>query len=166
MQGLPGPQGAQGPPGIGLESLDLTVIRATSWKHEDVVDTATALRMLDDISVTLTRSLDPSIVRAPGSVVQVWFEAIGTGAPPQSVVAFDGKLSVSARIVRWVSAHQPNDVLRILARSPGRVLVRVHCSYLLDLNTRPVSSTPELVLQTGFPPMPGGVFESWFFVRG
>ncbi len=166
VQGIPGPQGAEGPPGVGLESLDLTVIRGTSWTHEDVVDVATALRLLDDISVTLTRSLEPSVVSAPGSVVQVWFEAIGTGAPPQAIVALDGKLAVSARIVRWVSAHQPNDVLKIMTRSFGRVLVRVHCSYLLDLNKRPVSSTPELVLRAGFPAMPGGVFESWFFVKG
>lgn len=166
MPGIPGPQGAEGPPGVGLESLDLTVIRGTSWKHEDVVDVATALKMLDDISVTLTRSLDPSVVSAPGSVVQVWFESIGTGAPPQPIIAFDGKLAVSARVVRWVSAHQPNDVVKTLGRSVGRILVRVHCSYLLDANKRPVSSTPDLVLRAGFPAMPGGVFESWFFVRG
>ena len=142
------------------------MIRATSWKHDDVVDAATALALLDDISITLTRSLDTSSLPNEPRMMQVWYERIEPRQSPAAVVSLDGTVKVSARIVRWGSNHQPNDVLKILSAPLGRILVRVHCSYLLDQKKKPISSTPEVVLQAGFPAMPGGIFESWFFVKG
>jgi Collagen triple helix repeat (20 copies) len=164
--GPPGPAGTAGPPGPGLESLDLTVIRATSWRHDDTLSLDAALAMLDDVSCTLTRSLDATIQRAQPMVVQVWYEKLDQPNPPQPLFALSGQMAISARIVRWKSAHNPNDLIKLMSRAFGRLLVRVHCSYLLDQNQRPVSSTPEFILQTGFPGMPGGTFESWVFVKG
>lgn len=174
-QGIPGPPGAtgpagatgaQGPPGPGLESLDLTVIRATSWKHDDTLTIDQALALLDDVSCTLTRSLDTTIQRTQPAVVQVWYERFDSTNVPQPIFTFNGQMAISARIVRWKSSHAPNDIIKLMSRAFGRLLVRVHCSYLLDQNQRPISSTPEFILQTGFPGMPGGTFESWVFVKG
>jgi len=100
------------------------------------------------------------------AVIQVWYERFDSTNVPQPIFTFNGAMATSARIVRWKSQHSPNDIIKLMSRAFGRVLVRVHCSYLLDLNKRPVSSTPEFILQTGFPGMPGGTFESWFFVKG
>ena len=164
--GAVGPQGAQGPPGPGLESLDLTVIRATSWKHDDTVPADVALQMLDDISVTFNRSMETSIVKAQPPVVHVWYERFDANNTPQQLIVLQGKLVYSARIIRWSSLHAASDMMRIMKGAMGRYLIRVHCSYLLDLNKKPISSTPEFITSTGFPPWPGGVFESWFFAKG
>lgn len=125
-----------------------------------------ALALLDDISVTFTRSLEASIPQTQSAVVQVWYERFDGTNVPQPIFTLNGQMAISPRIVRWKSSVAPNDIIKIMQRAFGRVLVRVHCNYLLDLNKRPVSSTSELILQTGFPGMPGGTFESWFFVKG
>jgi hypothetical protein len=116
--------------------------------------------------VTINRSLSAAVVKAAPVVTQVWFEPLGGTQPPRPLLAIDGTMKYAAQTIGWTTRHQPPELIKLLAGGLGRILVRVHCWYLLDQKGKPVSSSPEIIISSGLPPMPGGVFESWFWVKG
>jgi hypothetical protein len=131
-----------------------------------VVSVDQAFELLSDIRITINRSLSALVQKAKPFVTQVWYEPIGSTQPPQPVIALDGAMKYSPQTVGWTTRHTPEDLRKMFAQGAGRVLIRVHCWYLLDQKGKPVSSSPELIIASGLPPMPGGVFESWFWVKG
>jgi len=177
-QGPPGPQGpagaagadgapgTQGPPGVGLDTLDLTIIRAITWKHDAVVSPAAAVDQLSGIQITISRSLSDAVQKANSAVIQIWYEPLGPTQPPWPIVTLDGVMRYSPQTIGWSLQNQRDDLLKLFAQHLGRILIRVHCWYLLDQKGKPVSSSPEVIISSGLPPMPGGVFESWFWVKG
>ena len=121
---------------------------------------------MKDIRITITRSLSPAVQKNTPVVIQVWYEPLGGTHPPQPIIALDGTMKYSPQTIGWTTRHTADDFVKIFANGLGRILIRVHCWYLLDLKGKPVSSSPELIIASGLPPLPGGVFESWFWVKG
>jgi hypothetical protein len=128
---------------------------------------ATSL-LLNGLQVTLSRSLDaPQQDKLP-SVFEVWFQADPTSnqtAPqnPLPILSFFGPLKVTPQTITWTPFMNEN-VLKATLR-PGRLLVRVHCSALIDNKQRQFSNTLSVILGVNGLVLPGGVFESWFFMR-
>jgi len=124
------------------------------------------MAQLSDIRVTFNRSLSAEVQQTQSRVLQVWYEPLRE-ALPMPIMTIDGDLKYSAQSIAWSSRHVAAVLIRQIARTVlARILVRVHCAYLLDQKGRPVSSSPEVIVPTGLPPMPGGVFESWFWIQG
>lgn len=122
--------------------------------------------MLDDIHLTLTRSLDVSVQRAQPHVTNIWYETHDPAIAPQPLFPLIGGMKYTAQTVMWVSQHNPNDLVRIFSRHMGRILIRFNCNFLLDQKGRAISSCTDVIVPTGSPPMPGGIFESWFWIKG
>lgn len=183
-QGPPGPQGppgdagprgqrgAQGPPGAGLD-LDLGFISEVNWKHDDVLTPDQAAGLLGKLSIQLSRPLHPNQLQTPPQVVQVWLE-VGIGIP-SSQPALPGLLVIRGTVkpgqqdLLWSHAVTPAttgaNLLPGLLKVGGRLLIRIHCGLLLDPDSRPFSATLQAIHGFKAPLLPGGVFESWFFVR-
>jgi hypothetical protein len=167
IDGAPGAPGPQGPAGAGLDTLDLTVIRSITWTHDQVLPLPEGIKQLDDIRINLSRSLDATIVDTASHVVQVWYESLSESGPPQSLVAIVGTVKYTPQTVGWSTTNTPADIRKLASsNSLGRVLIRFHCWHLRDKKGTPISSSPDVIAPTGIPPMPGGVFESWYWIRG
>lgn len=150
-RGAAGIAGPPGSPGAGLDTLDLTVIRAITWKHDDVVGVQAAIASLDDIHMTLNRSLDYAIQRAQPHVVSLWYEAHDSSIASRSVLALIGAMKYSAQTVMWVSQHGVNDLIRAFSRHLGRVLIRFNCNGLRDQKGRASSACTDVIAPTGSP---------------
>ena len=125
------------------------------------------LLLLDSLEFTLSTPLaDASLQTNGGEPVQVWFEADRAGQRALSpVLSIPGKISLSDRLVRW-SAGVPAGTLREAFGTGGRVLFRLHCGAIMDSDQRPYSNSLEQLIGSKGPRLPGGVLESWVFVRG
>jgi hypothetical protein len=122
------------------------------------------------LGIDLGSPLNDGVLRLQPQVFQVWFEAQGkpqTGGPgtvPQAIVALNGSLTYAPRHIDWTSTDLPTALQSVLAPG-GRVLIRIHCSNLFDVQNLMFSaSTDVLALGAPTPHLPGGVFESWLFV--
>jgi hypothetical protein len=142
------------------------VIRGITWKHDAVVSVSEAIALLDDLRVTLNRSMDAATQQSQPHVVNVWFESHDPDQPPPPMIAIIGVMKYSAQTAGWVTGHNADELTRTLSRRLGRVLIRFNCNYLFDLKGRAISSSTDVIRRTGSPPLPGGVFESWFWVKG
>jgi len=130
------------------------------------VSVSEAITLLDDIHVTLNRSMDAATQQSQPHVVNVWFESHDPGQLPQPMIAIIGVMKYSPQTAAWVTRHTVDELTRILSRRLGRILIRFNCNYLFDLKGRAISASTDVIHRTGSPPLPGGVFESWFWVRG
>ena len=137
------------------------------------IPAAQAAALLRSLKCTLSRSLHAEVQQAQPQVVQVWFEPspkpvpgnAGQTGPPANVRALDGRAQVSPQILSWASSHAPNLLLEAL-REGGRVLIRVHCGLLYDARRRPFSAALDAIVTLESLRLPGGVMETWFFVKG
>jgi hypothetical protein len=121
------------------------------------------------LKINLSRSLHAEVQDQVPQVMQVWFEPSsrpgqgGLGAPlPLQVL--EGRIQLTPQTLTWTSAHAANALAETF-RGGGRVLIRLHCGFLYDANRRPFSAAPEAVLTLDSLRLPGGVLETWFFVR-
>jgi hypothetical protein len=109
-------------------------------------------------------------VATPPQVVQVWFEPPPEPpAPPSNaslpppILTFDGKIQLTPQTLTWATALTPVALRQTIGRG-GRVLIRIHAGTLYDAQKKAFSATLDQILGTTSLRLPGGVFESWFFV--
>jgi len=173
-QGPPGPQGEQGPvgpPGPGLDQ-DWPIINRVSWPHRETMGPDQAISLLQGLKCNLSRSLHPEIQNAPPEVVQVWFEPLpdraattGQAGPPLPILTLAGSLQVTPQTLSWTALHSAGLLMESLSRG-GRVHIRVHCGHIYDAKRRPFSAALDAILELDSLRLPGGVLESWFFIKG
>jgi hypothetical protein len=77
----------------------------------------------------------------------------------------DGRAQVTPQTLTWASSHVANVLLEAF-REGGRVLVRIHCGLLYDTKRRPFSAALDAVVTLESVRLPGGVMETWFFIKG
>jgi len=172
--GVKGDKGDRGEQGIGLDR-DWPSIKSVSWKQANVLTNQEALGALNGIRIILTDPLLPAIIEQQPQVVEVWFESdlrlVLPGATAAFLVPAPGPMSVihgtaklDSNFISWGVTDNPVHVTRTLSPG-GKILIRVHCGHLFAPDKRPFSAALDVV--TGVPTLhaPGGVFESWFFVR-
>jgi hypothetical protein len=142
-----------------------------SWPHDGTVTFDEALGLLQTLKVRLSRSLDPRLQEKPPEAMQVWFEprppvnpASNTVGLPLPILALVGDLTVTPQTLGWATRHTPEELERTVSLG-GRVLVRIHCGYLIDNRGRPFSASVDALTGVESLTLPGGVFESWFLIR-
>ena len=174
-QGDPGPagaaglQGIPGPPGPGLDQ-DWALIAKLSWDHNSTVPLPQAITLLASLKCRLSRSLHADVITEQPQLMQVWFEppprvstAPNATKQPAVVMTFDGKLQFTAQTLTWTGSLDPT-ALRTTLGQGGRVLIRIHCANLYDAQKKVFSAGLDQIVGTTALRLPGGVFESWFFV--
>ena len=165
--GAIGPQGPQGEP--GEIDQDWGLIRKINWPHDQTISVSQGSTLLQGgLQITLSRSLDVTLQEKPPNVFEIWFQpdpTVNQTAPqnPLPILSFFGSLRVTPQTMMWTPLMNA-DVIKATMR-PGRLLVRVHCGPLIDAKQRQFSSTLSVILGTTGLVLPGGVFESWFFMR-
>jgi hypothetical protein len=137
-------------------------VTALSWPHNGTLSPQHAAERLAALIFTLESPLHPDLVRAPPPVVQVWVETANAQAA-MPILSLAGTVKLDAQTVVW-SSGMTADLLAKSLPLGARVLLRLHCGWLFDANKRPYSSTSSALMGIPVPRMPGGVFESWFFV--
>jgi hypothetical protein len=171
--GVKGDKGDPGAPGLGLDP-NWPFIKSVSWKQGETLTFLDTAHTLAQLRASLSQQLHPQILQIQPRVMQVWFEmdpppfTPSTTAPPVSspiaLIAIHGGFKIEGDSLLWLLSDNVEAVKRIMA-SGGRVLIRIHCGHLISIDKRPFSAALDAV--TGFPSphTPGGVFESWFFVK-
>src|SRR6185295_18064223 len=107
-----------------------------NWRHGDVIPASalSSMRLVLTIDKTLSGASRDN-TRAP---VQIWFEPDGKG--PAALAVLHGRVDYTATDVRWALLDDP-DLVGRMAITGGRVLIRVHCSNLFDVDGLPVSAS-------------------------
>jgi hypothetical protein len=128
------------------------------------------VQALKQLNVTLTAALNPQLQAAKPQVVQVWFEGdpavvlTATVLPaPSTVFTIHGTTTFDGTVMLWTRKDDDKTLTSVL-QPGGRVLIRIHCGYLLDAQNRTFSAALDTVTHVATTHVPGGVFESWFFV--
>jgi hypothetical protein len=168
-KGNPGDPGPAGPPGPGLDQ-DWSFVTRVSWKHGTTVDPATAAKLLLALRGDLSSPLLPALLDAQPQLLQVWFEPLqelGPAAPvaPPALKVVNGQLKLAGQTLAW-AATLTSDVLTRALIGGGRVLIRIHCGNLIDTRKRVFSAATDALFGADSLRLPGGVLESWFFVKG
>jgi len=79
----------------------------------------------------------------------------------------DGHLTLAAQSLAWVPTLNIDLLTRVLlSAAGGRILIRIHCGNLLDGNRRVFSAATDALFSAISLRLPGGVLESWFFIKG
>ena len=84
-------------------------------------------------------------------------------AGPAPIEVLHGTLRLEPRALSW-QLTDPTEAASATFRRGGRVLIRVHCGHLFDVEKRVLSAATDALTGVATPHLPGGVFESWFFV--
>lgn len=171
--GPAGPQGEAGPPGpSGADSIDTDwpLILKPNWPHAGVLAFQQAADLLQGLKCRLSKSLHDQIQKAQPQVTEVWFAPAPTtaaGAPPDvlPLMVFAGTTQVTPQTLSWTPAPGSTDPFARQLRAGGRVIIRIHCGDLWDVNSRPFSSSLDGILGMRSLALPGGVLESWFLVQ-
>jgi hypothetical protein len=133
------------------------------------VTSGEALQLVRQLVMELSAPIHPRMIQEPPQVVQVWFApgSTATAAPtPTPVLTMHGNLKLDGPVITF-QISDADQALRTIFRTGGQILIRVHCGYLADERDLPVSATPDAAAGFKNPvPLFGGIFESWFFVRG
>ena len=141
-----------------------------SWKHATTLSIADALTALKQPAITLSVPVATVLFTAAPQVVQVWFEpdpAASTAASlaaPAAIFTIHGTTSFNAAGMLWTRRDDDQSATRVLAVG-GRILIRIHCGHLVSADNRNFSAALDCVTQQASPHVPGGIFESWFFVK-
>ncbi len=166
-KGDKGDPGAPGAPGTGLDR-EWPAIRRVNWVQGVSLSPADAVAQLKTLHATLSSVLDPVLLSLQPQVVQVWIEpdtrppTAGTG--PLGILSVHGAVAFEPNTVLWNRTDSDQLLNRSLVNG-GRVLIRIHCGYLFDTKQRPFSAALDAVTGIASLHAPGGVFESWFFVK-
>jgi hypothetical protein len=148
--------------------MNAPFIREVSWTHGSTVTPAVAAETLKVLTIRLSLALHTNTIQQLPQVVQVWWEPREppAGATVQGsllpMLSLPGTLKMVPLQLNWTGALTGTPLTQVL-NTGGRVLVRIHCGVLLSTDKRIYSAS---LLAIGFdtPRLPGGVFESWFFV--
>jgi len=172
--GVKGDKGDRGDQGIGLDR-DWPSIKSVSWKQANVQTNQETLGTLSGLRIILTEALLPAVIEQQPQVVEVWFESDlrlvlpNATAPflvpaPGPMTVIHGTSKLDSNFISWSVTDNPFHLNRTL-NPGGKILIRVHCGHLFAADKRPFSAALDVI--TGIPTLhaPGGVFESWFFVR-
>lgn len=178
-RGDPGAPGVQGSPGVGLEK-DWPFIQDINWKHGATVGVAEAQGAListNGLVIALSHTLAAAVIQKQPQIVEVWYQTeargqvAGTtanilGSSPGTVMVLHGtsKLQADGRVITWAASDHPQLLQRVLSIG-GKILIRVHCGHIFDKDGRPFSSALDVLTGVKTLHVPGGVFESWFFVK-
>jgi hypothetical protein len=168
-QGLPGIQGVpgpQGPPGRGIDEK-WGFVSDIGWPHDGRVRAADAMGLLRGIKVGFSKPFHPLVRERSPQAVQIWLEPAGAvsntaQSSPRQILAFHGKLGYDVQSLVWSLTDDETAVLRLL-QAGGRVMIRIHCGVLGDVDSRAFSSAAIVLARWETLPVPGGIFESWFF---
>jgi hypothetical protein len=167
-QGLQGPQGIQGPqgpPGRGIDEK-WGIITDIGWPHDGRMRAADAVGLLHGIKIAFSKPFHPLVRETSPQAMQVWFEpgAVSSTAQstPRQIMAFHGKLSYDIQTLVWGMIDDDATVNRLLVVG-GRVMIRVHCGVIGDEDGRAFSAAQNVLVRWATLPVPGGIFESWFF---
>src|SRR5262249_20153461 len=146
-------------------------ISAVSWKHEQTLAASAAIAAVKQLNITLSQKANPPAANVtPPQIVQVWFEPdtvvspVPASAAPSAIFTIHGTTTIQSNVVRWDRKDDDTNVSRTFANG-GRVLIRVHCGHLFAADNRNFSAALDAVTQQPSPHVPGGIFESWFFVK-
>ncbi|HYJ84702.1 MAG TPA: collagen-like protein [Pyrinomonadaceae bacterium] len=174
-KGDPGTKGEKGDQGLAAAGQTLTMdwpfITDVSWAHGQTVTPADALKAISSIRVGLSHPLFSFTLKLRAPVIQVWFEMdvvtqSGTTLQmqPGPVLVLHGTLKYESQAMSWTPSDTPESTQLRLSQG-GRVLIRIHCGFLFDNEKRAFSAALDAVSEMKSFHVPGGVFESWFFVR-
>jgi hypothetical protein len=166
-QGQPGPQGIQGVPGQGIDDK-WGVISKINWPHEGSVRAPAALTLLKELRVGFSKPLNPRVREFSPQTVQVWLETFPRVATtgqvtPSPILTLHGRLAYEAEGLVWTLMDAETAVTAQL-QAGARVNVRVHCGVIGDVDGRAFSAAQKVLAEWETLPVPGGIFESWFFV--
>lgn len=168
-QGLQGPQGVQGPqgpPGPGIDTR-WGLITKISWQHENTVRASETIVLLRELRISFSKPFHPQVREVRPQTVQVWLEPGGipvTGgqSTPTAIMTLHGRTSYEIQDLTWSITDTDNAVVNIL-QSGARVNIRIHCGLIGDNEGRAFSATQRVLAVWETLPVPGGIFESWFF---
>ena len=146
--------------------LDAPFIARCNWPQDQRLTVSQAIALLTSIRLDLSSPLLPEVQNRQPQVVQLWFEpepAQASGSmstQPGPLMVIHGEAKLAPERIDW-SASDDRERLQALLGTSGRLMLRVHCGFLADVEKRPFSAS--LVALTGFeaPRMPAGVFEAW-----
>jgi hypothetical protein len=169
QQGLPGPQGLQGPQGTPGRGIDEKwgFISEISWPHEGRARAVDAVGLLRGIKIGFSKPFHPTIRELSPQAVQVWIEPLvsanaTTPSGPATIFALHGRLQYDVQTLVWTLTDDDTLVARVL-RTGGRIMIRVHCGVIGDVDGRAFSAAQNALARWATLPVPGGIFESWFF---
>lgn len=143
-----------------------------SWPHGKTVGIDEAVAILKRCRAALSTPLDGRTIETAPRCVQVWHEPdarIITGRRTIQIPAEIRTLHTSVNFARQevnFAVVDEEGQLKENFTQGGRILIRVHCGHLLSDDNRPFSASLDGVLGTRSPHAPGGVHETWFFVKG
>ncbi|HVP42886.1 MAG TPA: hypothetical protein VMS96_05610 [Terriglobales bacterium] len=131
---------------------------------------AKAVGLLHGLKMAFSKPFHPLVRERSPQAVQVWFEPAGAASPtaqsvPKQIMALHGKLSYDVQNLAWELTDDDTTVSRLF-QAGGRVVIRVHCGVLGDVDNRAFSAAQTVLAQWETLPVPGGIFESWFFTTG
>ena len=168
-QGLQGVRGPQGLPGVGFDA-DVPVIRSISWPHDQIVELDRALDLLVELRLGMSSPASSETDKAQPQVVQVLFEPGVLENEPTAVIrVLKGRTQIKSMEITWAGPSNRDDLFKMISsgitgNENGRVWVRVSCGGILDEKDRPLSSSPGVLYGREMVGVPGGIFESWFYI--
>jgi hypothetical protein len=165
VKGDPGEKGDKGDPGAGID-FDLTFISAVPWTQGARVTFPDALALLSAaLEIKFSRDLLQDMQQTQPQAMEIWFHSgLISNAPPLPMNVLHGTVRFTQNTMVWTPRDSPASIRSMLGPG-GRVQIRIHCGHILDLQKKPVSAALNVVMPVTDPvPVPGGVFESWFFV--
>ncbi|SEA37815.1 Collagen triple helix repeat-containing protein [Thiothrix caldifontis] len=165
-KGDKGDTGAPGQPGQGLDP-DWPAITKISWGHGLTVSPAQAVETIKQLQIQLSSPLSPLIREIKPQVVQVLFEyasRVDSTSALMPLVSIGGSTELEQDLVVWTLGVGARELLSGISAG-GRIWIRVHCGAMIDEANRPFSASSDVLHGTHTPHAPGGVFESWYFVK-
>lgn len=167
--GPPGPAGARGPAGPPGEGLDPTwpTTSKINWQHDSTIAPDAAAALLASIGISMSAPFSERTRELQPQALQVLFEPsakAGANAQLSVMMSVPGTLKLSTSAGRWRTTVGRDPLTEVLSTG-GRIWLRWHCGALLDDKDRPMSASTDVLHGTESPHAPGGVLESWFFVR-
>jgi hypothetical protein len=140
-----------------------------SWTHEARLNASDGLGVLREMKITFSTPIHRTIRERRPEAMQVWLEplpvttAAAAQTGPSQLFTVHGRLAYEQQALLW----RMTDTEALLTRhleSGVRVLIRIHCGVLADASKRIYSATLRALIDFETLPVPGGIFESWFFV--
>lgn len=144
-----------------------------NWKHESTITGTAAIALLKQIQIVLSDPLNQPAGTVLPQVIQVWYEqdsilkTVANVSPPTTIFTIHGTTALAATGGPGLTWTCKDDSASLTAAfgAGGRLLVRVHCGFLFTTDGRNFSAALDCVTGIGTIKVPGGIFESWIFVK-